>query len=145
MKPFKLTARPGDARQLEHFLENTLLTLQPDIDRLIAQPFDEAALKIDKVIYYLKGFDFKDRKSAFVNCLLYNLKKLNIYMGQIHHDSRAHPLSDHAFIRVLEIAHGLDIDDLKERALQDIEEKNLRVRRRNGRIVTVLPEREGAI
>lgn len=145
MQQYKVKSPPGVKLKTKYFFENTMEQLQSAFDTLAAQPFDEASLKIDDAICYLKSYNFKGQKGALVGCILYNLKQLNKHMGDIHHDSRKHYLSDHAFIRVLEIGHGLNIDDLKNRALQDIEDMNLRTRERGGQIVTVLPTRSESL
>lgn len=55
------------------------------------------------------------------------------------HDQRKHRMSDHAFVRVLELLHGLNINELKEKAIEDIESsEEYRALYKDKRIVTIL-------
>jgi hypothetical protein len=77
----------------------------------------------------------------YVNAVIFNInRQLEIRFDDYgKHDHRKHPMSDHAFVRTLELIHGLDIDDLKEKAILDVEESTeYRPLYKDKRIVTIL-------
>lgn len=83
--------------------------------------------------------------SKFINSVTFNINRHLEHRAEYQgrHDHRKHRMSDHAFVRVVELIHGLDIDELKDQAIKDVEQSDrYEALCKDGRIVTILQKGE---
>jgi hypothetical protein len=118
-----------------------LRRLAPDLARLELM---EVA-RLEQIRLSLVAFSVRlpPQKRVIVQAVLYNLRQITQTVRTNYRD--AHELSDHAFVRVLERGLGLDITELKDKAMATIRETGLEPQYSfDGKtIMTVLPRREG--
>lgn len=87
-------------------------------------------------------FSVAPKYQMYIDSVIYNIRRHIDYRAEFpkRHDSRRHELSDHAFVRVLEYIHGLDIDTLKDKALDDLRSSKKYVPViKHKRVITIVP------
>lgn len=100
--------------------ETFLRRVRPLLDDIKRKPLGE----ITRIFYRLRSMQetCHPRAQMYYGVMVCNIKDMLKLMGETaKHEHRKHKMTDHAFIRVLELIHGLDIDDLKNRAITDLE------------------------
>ena len=103
--------------------ETFLRRARPFLDQIKAMPLGQ----ITRIFYRLRSLQetCHPRAQMYYGVMVCNIKDMLKLMGEgAKHDHRKHKMTDHAFCRVLELIHGLDIDDLKDRAISDLDESS---------------------
>ena|SRR3990167_8690356 len=102
----------------------------------------KVSLWIAKLIKY-KAKNYK--AEPYVDCLIHNFKKFIRITDEEYPDrknTRRHKMSDHAFVRAIELLYDFDINELKDKAIKECGDKNFKfITAGKGKIVTVVPDR----